>query len=354
MPLYEAKMIWQHDHRLGSFAGFNSRPESSHLPQATSAEYANADYVPQSWYWIKDSEVESRLSKFSLSTPHTLIRDWLIVYRFSTSPTNERTMVLSVIPRAGANDILPCIFLAQPIQLQACFAGNANSFVYDYLLRNKMGRQGLNPFFLKQTPFAEPGSYDAQWLSFIVPRILELTYTAWDLEPFTRDLGYDGPPFRWNPERRFLLRCELDAAFFHLYGIGRDDADYIMETFPIVKRKDETAHGEYRTKRVILEIYDQMARAAETGQPYRTPLDPPPVSLDLDIPAGEPATVTPLRPRTAPEPSPPQEIAAEDRGDYTANPQQEAQDTDQTRPEPPEDTTPNNTDLSQPPAQTPG
>jgi hypothetical protein len=116
---------------------------------------------------------------------------------------------------------------------------------------------------------------------WLAPRVLELTYTAWDLEPFARDLGYDGPPFRWDPERRFLLRCELDAAFFHLYGIGRDDADYIMETFPIVKRKDEAAHGEYRTKRVILKIYDEMFRAAETGQPYRTPLDPPPVELQL-------------------------------------------------------------------------
>lgn len=49
-----------------------------------------------------------------------------------------------------------------------------------------------------------------------------------------------------------------------------------MGTFPIVKRKDEKAHGEYRTKRVILEIYDEMARATETGEPYGTRLDPPP------------------------------------------------------------------------------
>ncbi len=55
------------------------------------------------------------------------------------------------------------------------------------------------------------------------------------------------------------MRCELDALYFHLYQIPRDDADYIMDTFPIVKRKDEAAHGEYRTKRVILEMYDQMA-----------------------------------------------------------------------------------------------
>jgi hypothetical protein len=109
-----------------------------------------------------------------------------------------------------------------------------------------------------------------------INRILELTYTAWDLEPFAKDCGYDGPPFRWNEERRFLMRCELDAAYFHLYGIARDDVDYIMETFPIVKRNDIKQHGDYRTKLMILDIYDRMQRAMDTGKPYQTLLDPPP------------------------------------------------------------------------------
>ena len=58
------------------------------------------------------------------------------------------------------------------------------------------------------------------------------------------------------------------AAYFYLYGIGRDDVAYILETFPIVKRKDEQAHGEYRTKRVILDINDAMQQAMEVGTPY--------------------------------------------------------------------------------------
>jgi hypothetical protein len=72
------------------------------------------------------------------------------------------------------------------------------------------------------------------------------------------------------------LWTEFDAAFFHLYGIERHDVDYIMETFPIVKRKDEQRHSEYRTKRVILEIYDAMQRAIDTGKPYEG--SPSPVS----------------------------------------------------------------------------
>jgi hypothetical protein len=119
----------------------------------------------------------------------------------------------------------------------------------------------------------------------------------------------------------------LDAAFFHLYGIGRDDADYIMETFPIVKRKDEAAYGEYRTKRIILEIYDKMAKAAETGVPYETPLDPPLVDLGPE----QPTTVaslqplserrTPVKPPEArPEEPPDLDRAAEEGRVYTAQP----------------------------------
>ena len=129
--------------------------------------------------------------------------------------------------------------------------------------------------------------------SWILCRGLELTYTAWDLEPFARDCGYAGPPFRWDEERRFLLRAELDAAFFHLYGLNRDDTAYILDTFPIVRRKDIAQHGEYRTQRVILEIYDALTESTRTGQPYQTRLDPPPADPRVAHP-----------PRTATDDSP--------------------------------------------------
>ena len=106
----------------------------------------------------------------------------------------------------------------------------------------------------------------ADWLK---PRVLELTYTAWDLAGFAADLGYHGPPFRWDPERRELIRAELDAAFFHLYGLDRDEVDYVMDTFPIVRRKDEAKHGEYRTKRLILDRYDALAAAIASGEHTR-------------------------------------------------------------------------------------
>jgi hypothetical protein len=125
-------------------------------------------------------------------------------------------------------------------------------------------------------PLSRPLESGWPLLLRLFPRVLELTFTAWNLTPFARDCGYGGPPFRWDEAHRFLLRCELDAAFFHLYGVARDDVDYIMETFPVVKKKDTQQHGEYRTKRVILEIYDAIQKSIETGKPYQTLLDPPP------------------------------------------------------------------------------
>jgi hypothetical protein len=116
-----------------------------------------------------------------------------------------------------------------------------------------------------------------------------------------------------------------------------------METFPIVKRKDEAAHGEYRTKRVMLEIYDQMASAAETGQPYQTLLDPPPAELDLAV--SDPATVTSLHPREErpylrPEEAQPASVAAEEKAPYDAGVKEDATNLSSEQPQYPTDTTP--------------
>ena len=82
--------------------------------------------------------------------------------------------------------------------------------------------------------------------------VLRLTYTANDMIPFARDMGYDGPPFIWNEEERRHLRARLDALYFHLYGLSRDDAGYVMDTFPIVRREDTAAFGRYRTRELVL------------------------------------------------------------------------------------------------------
>jgi hypothetical protein len=141
-------------------------------------------------------------------------------------------------------------------------------------VRQKTAGANLSYFIVRQLPIAPPNFYVHTLADWLVHHVLELTYTAWDIEPFARDLGDDGPPFCWDEERRFMMRAELDAAFFHLYGIERDDVDYIMETFPIVKRKDVQQYGTFRTKDLILQVYDAMTEGTRTGAEYRTLLTP--------------------------------------------------------------------------------
>jgi hypothetical protein len=74
-----------------------------------------------------------------------------------------------------------------------------------------MGGTSLTIFLFKQFPVLPPSAYTPPNLAFIVPRALELTYTSHSMAPFARDLGYDGPPFAWDEDRRAQLRAELDA-----------------------------------------------------------------------------------------------------------------------------------------------
>ena len=123
-----------------------------------------------------------------------------------------------------------------------------------------------------------PNTTDFEDENFIVQRILELSYSADDMRPFAEDLGYDGEPFPWNPDRRAILRAELDAYYAHLYGLNRDELRYILdptdiydedfpsETFRVLKNKEIEIFGEYRTQKLVLESWDRFERDEVFGK----------------------------------------------------------------------------------------
>jgi hypothetical protein len=269
LPLYEAKLIHHFDHRLASYDKRAAESQDSELPRLDDAEKNDPQRLPTPRYWISRSEVDDRLARREWD------KNWLFGWRDITKETNERTIVSSVIPRTAVGNTI--FLIISPSDRISCLCANFAAFALDFVVRQKIAGLHLTYGYVTQLPIFPPNAYDDDSLrSFIESRVLELTYTAWDIAPFARDLGDEGPPFRWDEDRRFLLRAELDAAFFHLYGIARDDVDYIMETFPIVKRKDIAAHGTYRTKDKILEIYDEMTKAKSTATPYESLLTPPP------------------------------------------------------------------------------
>ena len=241
---------------------------------------------------------------------------WLMGWRDITNSTNERTIVASVFPFSAVSNKLPVWHTdSENAELLPALM---SSLACDFAARFKMGGTSLNFFIAEQIPVLPPEVFERSvpWSTgesireWLLPRVLELTYTAWEIEPYAADCGRDGPPFRWDDDRRSLLRCELDAVFFHLYLLPdkdgswrpaspsngcsryetleqlaelkhrfptpRDAVAYIIDTFPIIRRKDEETHGEYRTKRMILEVYDGIRESLVADRIYQTRLHPPP------------------------------------------------------------------------------
>jgi len=296
LPLYEGKMIWQLDHRAASVDYKGALVQGRHDSVSTEVfQYKDYEFVAMPRMWINLLDTRQRIENHSNS---------LISFRDITNSESERTNIFTIIPNVAAGNNLPLITsLVGDSLLKIIFVAEITTFVSDFISRLKLGGNHMNFFLLKQLLHFSPQRYELKSqvntndinLNLIIFRTIELIYTAIDLEPFALDCGYNGPPFIWDEERRFMMRAELDALYFHLYlgdvnewrskgaeellkyfHTPRDAVAYIMETFPIVKRKDEQKYGSYRTKETILEIYDEMAEAMLTGKPYQTRLDPPP------------------------------------------------------------------------------
>lgn len=395
LPLYEAKMIWHYDHRFGTYEGVSDR-SSTHLPTPDAARHADPDFVAMPWYWVAAGDVQQRLGNWQ--------RGWLLGFRDVTNATNERTAIFSLLPRVGVGNKVPILLFENVTAVQlSALLGNTASIVFDVVARQKLGGMTMNFFYVKQFPILPPNAYTAQDIAFIVPRVLELTYTAWDMAPFAADVwrelgvesgewwkllrediicrwemchgigisecvsrsggleggnepGGDGlapdgnlaqegafrdnrsgsagsrlgagdhhrglwpgesarrrgitalittpdsplpiPPFRWDDERRAILRTELDAYYARLYGLTRKQLRYILdpadltphelanildpweevrdpldptgyaarvaqsdfpgETFRVLKEKELRQYGEYRTRRLVLEAWERL------------------------------------------------------------------------------------------------
>lgn len=246
LPLYEAKMIHHYDHRWATYERDGSTRD------VTLAEKQDPNFVVMPRYWVDRSDATGKLA-------HPSALRSLFGWRRVSRSTDERTFIGSL--GTGSFAYGDSVFLMLPgeeAHSRPCLQANLTSFVFDYASRQKIGGTNTSFFLVEQLPVLPPVIYSEStpwnaaellidWLSC---RVLQLNQSDWNLT------------------LRRSIRSELDAAFFHLYGIERDEVDYIMETFPIVKRKDMAAHGEYRTKRMILEIYDAMTEAIRTGVPY--------------------------------------------------------------------------------------
>jgi hypothetical protein len=278
VPLYEGKMLWHYDHRYGTYQDQTAKQlNKGVLPHTTGRQKVDPDFVPLPRYWIPQQDVEERLSQRGWS------QAWLLGFR-QVGPS-ERTFIPSVLPAYGAGNNMPLLLPDRETITLPVLVAALHSVVADFALRQKSA-SAMNHFVVKQAPVLPPEAaertfLDGTVLDFVAPRVAELVYTAHDVAGFADDIGFGGQPYRWDEERRPILQAELDAVMLHLYGLDREDAETVLDSFTVLAKyelrpPEKGGHGEFRTKRLVLERYDAMAKASETGSGYECPLDVPP------------------------------------------------------------------------------
>ena len=277
LPLYEGKMVQAFDHRAADVVLHAANLHRAAQPEGIAAA-AKRDPArcPTPQYWLLDARLPETVSH-------------VVAFKDVTSPTNMRSMIAAVLPRAGCANTLALLMpeaqlsAKETARLNAIVVGTLNSMAFDFVARQKIQGQHLNWFIVEQLPVIPPARFDdplpatfakhmrADGLmnghhaaptiaDFVVPQVLALSYTAHDLAPFARDLGYVDeqgqvlPPFIWDDEDRRCRLAALDALFFWLYGLGQDDAAYVLDTFPIVRQQDEAAFGRFRTSEDVLAL----------------------------------------------------------------------------------------------------
>ena len=266
VPLQEAKMVHHFNHR---WATYEDELGDDKARDTTEVELVNPAFEVVPRYWVPEGEVISRLAQKGWK------RRWLIGWRDITNATNERTVIACSFPWSGIGNNLPLIFVNAKYQTahSACLLACLSSLTLDFVARNKVGGTHINFFIAEQLPVLPPSAFEHTDLTYIVTRVLELTYTSHTMKPFADDLGYEGSsPFVWEERRRTLLRAELDAKIAQLYGLTRDQLRYILdpadiygptypsETFRGLKKNEIAKYGEYRTARLVLDAWDRIER----------------------------------------------------------------------------------------------
>ncbi len=262
--LFEGKMVQAFDHRAASVEVSTTKTfRTGDSAVTTLSEHEEPTYTVGPRFWV--SNLDSRWRDKA---------DWTLALKDITSVTNSRTAIACILPRVGCGHSLP-IFVNEsddPIRpVLAC--ANLNSFAFDFVCRMRVQTNHLTWSILRAASVIPPAAYSRSFGpltagEIVRDHVLRLSYTAWDLAPFARDMGHvymtddvrpmgaqigdAKPPFLWVEAARRQLRARLDALYFILYGVtAMADIDHVLASFPTVERHDRQAHGVYLTRELV-------------------------------------------------------------------------------------------------------
>lgn len=310
--ILESKMLWQYDHRFSTYEGLSDLAKSNGSPrESTQADKSNSEFRAIPRNYINEYELPEIASEWFSR------KKWCLGYRDVTNSTNERTIISSIYPSSCTDFTIRVQFFKVLTAMESCLLiSNYNSLILDFVCRQKIGGMHIADYIFYQLPVLSKEIYTSAIIKSIIERALHLIYTSWDIKAFADDIwmeanaelkeaiqeqwqanqiitgghtwsppdwaeqpanpnqpGYTGcplPPFKWDEERRAVLKAELDAIYAKLYGLTTDELRYILdpqdvygpdfpgETFRVLKEKEIRLYGEYRTRRLVLEAWERL------------------------------------------------------------------------------------------------
>ncbi len=276
VPLYDAKMARQFEWRAASlgFSGHQYRKVSK--ASTSKDQLRDPMFVPEFAYWVPQQLAEERLGTWKAK--------WILGFKDVTGITSTRLSAFAFVPRMGIGHVFPLVKLAGHARDHAFIAAWMNSVPVEWVLRQRMHGLHLTKTLLFQVPVpAQPVA--AAWCKWAMvvsnsewfgARVTELAVTSWPLVPLACEMGHGEAPFRYDEERRFMLRAEIDAGMMVLAGLSLAEAEFVFDSLEKLRARDLQDFGKYRTKAIVLSIVGDLEAATLTGQPYATRLDPPP------------------------------------------------------------------------------
>ncbi|MEM1213542.1 MAG: DNA methyltransferase [Planctomycetota bacterium] len=271
--VYEAKMVQAYDHRATSVVTKKSNwLRHGQKAETTPAEHQSPEFRVTPRWWASEHAIQEATS---------YDKPVFLAFKDISSATNQRTMIASFIPRVGVTHHLPMIAADVTMRRSSCLLANLNCFGYDFMARQKLGGTTFGFYHLMQIPTFAPDRYDepCPWdgrttlEDWIAERVLKLSCTAEDMLPLAEacdftsgsfEAEYGGRLHKWNDRDRAQLTAELDAAYFHLYGLDRGDAQYILSTFNGIHDPSPLFNGTSVADH-ILDTYDQFAAQTMTS-----------------------------------------------------------------------------------------
>lgn len=281
-PLYEGKMFWHFDHRYGTYENQTEKQANKGvLPRVADENHLSRDYRIQPRYWV-DASLTKEMLADDVET------QWFFSWR-DVGPS-ERTFVGTILPQTAMGHASPYLTAEVPAAEALTLSAALSTLVVDYAVRQKSNRMTF--FILEQLPMLsrERLQETPSWLGEMVgvwinKRAIELFYTSCELKALADSVGWATPPFKWDSSRRPTLQAEIDAAALHLFGMDKEQVEWILDSFTVLRKYEDRDQKEFRTKRLVLAAYDAMAKAKEQGIAYVTPLFPPPADPSLCHPA---------------------------------------------------------------------